>query len=380
MLEPVAASSARPTRSRSSPATSPPRRRPGADRRRRRRGQGRHRAGLDLHHPHRRRRRRAAAHRDPRCGGGGGQTGVPVIADGGIKYSGDLAKAIAAGADCAMLGSLLAGTDESPGEVFLYQGRSYKSYRGMGSLGAMARGSADRYFQEDVDDALSWCPRASRARCPTRVRSAAIVHQLVGGLRAAMGYCRRRDDRGVPDARRASSASPAPACARATCTTSRSPARPELSSVGRVATPRTVRQFARPKNRARAFAPIPGGAILAVGRRNRAASIGCGWLNQLRRFCRPPGAVAFATPAQGAPFADGEAGADPATPSRNAAGQTAPSQTKSKPSRTKKMGLDFLGLFVRFGAFQWITGSPNQKKRRPSRSIVVMPAKAGSQR
>ncbi len=99
--------------------------------------------------------------------------GVPVIADGGIKFSGDLAKAIAAGADCAMLGSLFAGTDESPGEVFLYQGRSYKYYRGMGSIGAMARGSADRYFQQEVTDTLeAGARRASRAGCRTRARSA----------------------------------------------------------------------------------------------------------------------------------------------------------------------------------------------------------------
>ena len=93
---------------------------------------------------------------------------VPVIADGGIKFSGDFAKAIAAGASCAMVGSVIAGTDESPGEVILYQGRSFKSYRGMGSLGAMARGSADRYFQKDAASATSWCPRGSRGRCPTR--------------------------------------------------------------------------------------------------------------------------------------------------------------------------------------------------------------------
>ena len=99
--------------------------------------------------------------------------GVPVIADGGIKFSGDLAKAIAAGADCAMLGSLFAGTDESPGEVFLYQGRSYKYYRGMGSIGAMARGSADRYFQQEVTEHLeAGARRASRAACRTRARSA----------------------------------------------------------------------------------------------------------------------------------------------------------------------------------------------------------------
>ena len=113
---------------------------------------------------------------------------TPVIADGGIKYSGDLAKAIAAGADCAMIGSLLAGTDESPGEVFLYQGRSYKSYRGMGSLGAMARGSADRYFQQEVADRLKLVPEGVEGRVPYKGPAGTVIHQLVGGLRAAMGY------------------------------------------------------------------------------------------------------------------------------------------------------------------------------------------------
>jgi IMP dehydrogenase len=114
--------------------------------------------------------------------------GVPAIADGGIKYSGDLAKAIAAGADCAMIGSLLAGTDESPGEVYLYQGRSYKSYRGMGSIGAMARGSADRYFQQEVNDALKLIPEGIEGQVPYKGPVSGVLHQLVGGLRAAMGY------------------------------------------------------------------------------------------------------------------------------------------------------------------------------------------------
>ena len=113
---------------------------------------------------------------------------VPVIADGGIKFSGDLAKAIAAGADCAMIGSLLAGTDESPGEVFLYQGRSYKAYRGMGSVGAMARGSADRYFQQEVTDALKLVPEGVEGQVPYKGSANSIIHQLGGGLRAAMGY------------------------------------------------------------------------------------------------------------------------------------------------------------------------------------------------
>ena len=118
--------------------------------------------------------------------------GVPVIADGGIKFSGDLAKAIAAGADCAMIGSLLAGTDESPGEVFLYQGRSYKYYRGMGSIGAMARGSADRYFQQEVTDTLKLVPEGVEGRVPHKGPVGNIVHQLIGGLRAAMGYTGNR--------------------------------------------------------------------------------------------------------------------------------------------------------------------------------------------
>ena len=113
---------------------------------------------------------------------------IPFIADGGIKYSGDLAKAIAAGATSCMIGSLFAGTDESPGEVFLYQGRSYKSYRGMGSLGAMARGSADRYFQADVSDNLKLVPEGVEGRVPYKGPVGNIIHQLVGGLRAAMGY------------------------------------------------------------------------------------------------------------------------------------------------------------------------------------------------
>ena len=114
--------------------------------------------------------------------------GVPAIGDGGIKYSGDLAKAIAAGADCAMIGSLLAGTDEAPGEVLLYQGRSYKSYRGMGSIGAMARGSADRYFQQEVASSLKLVPEGIEGRVPYKGSVGNIIHQLVGGLRAAMGY------------------------------------------------------------------------------------------------------------------------------------------------------------------------------------------------
>jgi IMP dehydrogenase len=115
-------------------------------------------------------------------------TDTPVIADGGIKYSGDLAKAIAAGADCAMVGSLLAGTDETPGEVFIYQGRSYKTYRGMGSVGAMSRGSADRYFQQDIKDSLKLVPEGVEGQVPYKGAASTVLHQLAGGLRAAMGY------------------------------------------------------------------------------------------------------------------------------------------------------------------------------------------------
>lgn len=118
---------------------------------------------------------------------------IPVIADGGIKYSGDLAKALAAGADIAMVGSLLAGTDETPGEVFLWQGRSYKAYRGMGSVGAMARGSADRYFQQDIKDTLKLVPEGIEGQVPYKGPVANVIHQLAGGLRAAMGYVGARN-------------------------------------------------------------------------------------------------------------------------------------------------------------------------------------------
>ena len=113
---------------------------------------------------------------------------VPVIADGGVRYSGDFAKAVAAGADCVMIGSLLAGTDESPGEVFLFEGRSYKEYRGMGSLAAMARGSADRYFQQELASPAQRVPEGVEGRVPYKGPVAGVLYQLVGGLRAAMGY------------------------------------------------------------------------------------------------------------------------------------------------------------------------------------------------
>ena len=122
--------------------------------------------------------------------------GIPVIADGGIKFSGDLAKAIAAGASAAMVGSLLAGTDESPGETYLYQGRSLKAYRGMGSVGAMARGSADRYFQAEVRDTLKLVPEGIEGQVPYKGPVSAVLHQLAGGLRAAMGYVGGKD---IPD-------------------------------------------------------------------------------------------------------------------------------------------------------------------------------------
>jgi len=118
--------------------------------------------------------------------------GIPVIADGGIKYSGDFAKAIAAGADCAMMGSALAGTDESPGDVILYQGRSYKTYRGMGSVGAMMRGSADRYFQAGVTQAQKLVPEGIEGRVPYKGAVGPVIHQMIGGLRAAMGYTGNR--------------------------------------------------------------------------------------------------------------------------------------------------------------------------------------------
>jgi IMP dehydrogenase len=114
--------------------------------------------------------------------------GVPIIADGGIRTSGDMAKALAAGASSVMVGSLLAGTEEAPGEVFLYQGRSYKSYRGMGSVGAMARGSADRYFQQDIRDHLKLVPEGIEGQVPYKGPVRDIIHQLVGGVKAAMGY------------------------------------------------------------------------------------------------------------------------------------------------------------------------------------------------
>ncbi|OYY79399.1 MAG: IMP dehydrogenase [Sphingomonas sp. 28-62-20] len=122
------------------------------------------------------------------CAAEARKSGVPVIADGGIRTSGDVAKALAAGASSVMIGSLLAGTEEAPGETFLYQGRAYKSYRGMGSVGAMARGSADRYFQQDIKDQLKLVPEGIEGQVPFKGPAKDVIHQLVGGVRAAMGY------------------------------------------------------------------------------------------------------------------------------------------------------------------------------------------------
>jgi IMP dehydrogenase len=212
--------------------------RAGADRRRRRRHQGGHRPGLHLHHAHGHRRGHAADHRHRRGRARRREHGIPVIADGGIKYSGEITKAIAAGASSVMIGSLFAGVDESPGETILYQGRSFKSYRGMGSLTAMSQGSGERYFQSTADwpaprwAPRAWCsasapartgwpssfPRASRAACPTADRwspwsfswSAACAPAWATWAAAPSRSCRRR---------RSLCASPAPACARATSTT-----------------------------------------------------------------------------------------------------------------------------------------------------------------
>jgi len=122
------------------------------------------------------------------CAAEAAKSGVPVIADGGIRTSGDVAKALAAGASSVMIGSLLAGTEEAPGETFLFQGRAYKSYRGMGSVGAMARGSADRYFQQDIKDQLKLVPEGIEGQVPFKGPAKDVIHQLVGGVRAAMGY------------------------------------------------------------------------------------------------------------------------------------------------------------------------------------------------
>ena len=131
---------------------------------------------------------------DRRVRAGGRGTNIPVIADGGIRFSGDIVKALAVGASCVMIGNLFAGTDESPGELILYQGRTFKEYRGMGSIGAMRRGSRDRYFQDEFElesgaAADKLVPEGIEGRVRTRAASMAMIHQLVGGLRAGMGYC-----------------------------------------------------------------------------------------------------------------------------------------------------------------------------------------------
>jgi IMP dehydrogenase len=134
---------------------------------------------------------------------------IPIIADGGIKFSGDIVKALAAGASAVMIGSLLAGTDESPGETYLYEGRTYKAYRGMGSLGAMARGSADRYFQAEVRDQLKLVPEGIEGQVPYKGAVDGVLHQLVGGLRAGMGYVGARDLTGLRENARFVRISPA---------------------------------------------------------------------------------------------------------------------------------------------------------------------------
>ncbi len=159
-------------------------------------------------------------------------SGAPVIADGGIKFSGDLAKAIAAGASVAMLGSMFAGTEEAPGEVFLYQGRSYKAYRGMGSVGAMAQGSADRYFQKEVRDTMKLVPEGIEGQVPYKGPIDAILHQLVGGLRAAMGYVGAPTIAELQGRRALRAHLRRPVCAKATSTTSRSCAKPRTIPPG----------------------------------------------------------------------------------------------------------------------------------------------------
>jgi IMP dehydrogenase len=157
--------------------------------------------------------------------------GIPVIADGGLRTSGDIAKALAAGASCVMVGSLLAGTAEAPGETFLFQGRTYKSYRGMGSVGAMARGSADRYFQQDIKDQMKLVPEGIEGQVPFKGPAKDVIHQLVGGVKAAMGYTGSRRSRICASAR-SSCGSPTRVCAKAMSTTSRSRARRPNYPVG----------------------------------------------------------------------------------------------------------------------------------------------------
>ncbi len=156
------------------------------------------------------------------------KSGIPVIADGGIKYSGDLAKAIAAGASAVMVGSLLAGTEESPGEVYLHQGRSFKAYRGMGSVGAMARGSADRYFQAEVRDTLKLVPEGIEGQVAYKGPVSAVVHQLVGRAEGGHGLCRRCDPCRVPGARHIRSHHQCRACRKPCAWRDHHPRKPEL--------------------------------------------------------------------------------------------------------------------------------------------------------
>ena len=166
-----------------------------ADRPRRRRREGGHRVGVDLHHPGHRGHRHADDLGPRPVRRAARRHGVPIIADGGVRYSGDITKALAVGVGAVMIGSLFAGTDESPGELILYQGRSFKEYRGMGSIGAMRAGSRDRYFQEEFDlaspreDGEKLVPEGIEGRVPHKGSVGAMTHQLVGGLRAGMGYC-----------------------------------------------------------------------------------------------------------------------------------------------------------------------------------------------
>ncbi len=169
------------------------RRVPGPDRRRGRRRQGGHRTRLDLHDPGDLRRRRSADHRDfPGCPRLPKNRRPPIIADGGIRYSGDITKALAAGAHAVMIGGLFAGLEESPGAQILYQGRTFKVYRGMGSLGAMVQGSSERYRQARDDRPDKLVPEGVEGRVPYKGHLGPFVYQLVGGLRAGMGYCGTR--------------------------------------------------------------------------------------------------------------------------------------------------------------------------------------------
>ena len=158
---------------------------------------------------------------------------MPLIADGGVRYSGDIAKALGAGAHVVMLGSLFAGTEEAPGEIELYQGRSYKSYRGMGSLGAMQKGSADRYFQDSEMNVDKLVPEGVEGRVPYKGSVLSMIEQLLGGVRASMGYtgCATIEELRTQGA--ASSRSPRPACASRTCTTCRSSRRPRTTGSNR---------------------------------------------------------------------------------------------------------------------------------------------------